>query len=157
MNLKEFLLESLQNTYIFEMAYDRKHLKKMVDGLFIQIIENWCLVKYCTLYDIHNTTKNHWKQELRVHCGKIYHSLLKGGNSQVKYNLISEIVLDKMELTTARKIKSITRTKFRVENLEQHDIIFNQCANDIPLLITLLSNKETDENTDKLFDYINSI
>ena len=34
---------------------------------------------------------------------KIYHSLLKGGNSQVKYNLISEIVLDKMELTTARK------------------------------------------------------
>ena len=65
MNLKEYLLESLQSTYIFEMAYDRKHLKKMVDGLFAQIIENWCLVRYCTLYDPNNTTKNHWKKELR--------------------------------------------------------------------------------------------
>lgn len=157
MNLKEYLLESLQSTYIFEMAYDRKHLKKIVDGLFAQIIENWCLVRYCTLYDPNNTTKNHWKKELRAHCGKIYQASLRGGNSQVKYNLISEIVIDNMELTTARKIKSVTRTKFRVENLEQRDDIFNQCAENVITLISLLSNKETDENTDKLFDYINNL
>ena len=130
----------------------------MVDGLFTQIIENWCPVRYCTLHDPTNTTKNHWKHELRTYCGKIYQASLKGGNSQVKYNLISEIVIDNMELTTARKIRSVTpRTKFKIKNFEQYDEIFNQCVENITTLIKLLSNKETDENTDKLFDYINNL
>ena len=69
----------------------------------------------------------------------------------------TEIVLDQMELTTASKIKSLTRVKFRTERIEQHDDIFDSCVENIPYLIELLSNKETDENTDKLFDYLNCI
>lgn len=43
-SIKEYILDAIQESYIFEMAYDRKEIKKRVEGLINQIIENWCLV-----------------------------------------------------------------------------------------------------------------
>ena len=39
-NIKEYILEKLQNTPIFEMAYSRKELKNSFDSILDQIIEN---------------------------------------------------------------------------------------------------------------------
>ena len=58
LNIKEYILEKLQNTLVFEMAYSRKELKTIFDDILDQIIENWCLVKYCLLYDVQNKNKN---------------------------------------------------------------------------------------------------
>ena len=66
-SIKEYILDAIQESYIFEIAYDRTEIKKRVEGLINQIIENWCLVKYCTLYDNENRNKYHWKQELKAH------------------------------------------------------------------------------------------
>ena len=106
-SIKEYILDVIQESYIFEMAYDRKELKKRVEALTNQIIENWCLIKYCTLYDNENRNKNHWKQELRAHLYNIYEMKIKGGNATAKYNLISEIIFDKREITTTNKISLI--------------------------------------------------
>ena len=38
--IKEYILEKLQNTLIFEMAYSRKELKNSFDDILDQIIEN---------------------------------------------------------------------------------------------------------------------
>ena len=116
-SIKEYILDVIQESYIFEMAYDRKELKKRVEALTNQIIENWCLIKYCTLYDNENRNKNHWKQELRAHLYNIYEMKIKGGNATAKYNLISEIIFDKREITTTNKISLIIRNKFRIENI----------------------------------------
>lgn len=43
-SIKEYILDVIQESYIFEMAYDRKEIKKRVEVLINQIIENWCLV-----------------------------------------------------------------------------------------------------------------
>ena len=43
-SIKEYILDAIQESYIFEMAYDRTEIKKRVEGLINQIIENWCLV-----------------------------------------------------------------------------------------------------------------
>ena len=43
-SIKEYILDAIQESYIFEMAYDRKEINKRVEGLINQIIENWCLV-----------------------------------------------------------------------------------------------------------------
>ena len=59
LNIKEYILEKLQNTLVFEMAYSRKELKTIFADILDQIIENWCLVKYCSLYDPTNINKNH--------------------------------------------------------------------------------------------------
>lgn len=38
--IKEYILEKLQNTLVFEMVYSRKELKNSFDGILDQIIEN---------------------------------------------------------------------------------------------------------------------
>ena len=156
-SIKEYLLNVIQESYIFEMAYDRKEIKKRVEGLINQIIENWCLVKYCSLYDNNNINKHHWKQELKAHLYNIYEMTLKGGNAKTKYNLISEIIYDKKEITTSSKISSIIRIKFRTENISIYKDICDLCIDNLKYIIELISNNENDDNTDKIYDYVEQL
>lgn len=156
-SIKEYILDAIQESYIFEMAYDRKEIKKRVEGLINQIIENWCLIKYCALYDNENRNKYHWKQELNAHLYNIYEMKLKGGNAKTKYNLISEIIYDKKEITTSSKISSIVRIKFRNENISIHNDICDLCIENLNYIIELISNDENDDNTDKIYDYVEQL
>ena len=149
-SIKEYILDAIQESYIFEMAYDRKEIKKRVEGLINQIIENWCLIKYCTLYDNENKNKYHWKQELMAHLYNIYEMKLKGGNAKTKNNLISEI-------TTSSKISSIIRIKFRNENIPIQKDICDLCIENLNYIIELVSNDENDDNTDKIYDYVEQL
>lgn len=156
-SIKEYILNVIQESYIFEMAYDRKEIKKRVEALTNQIIENWCLIKYCSLYDKTNTNKYHWKQELKTHLYNIYEMKIKGGNAKTKYNLISEIIYDKKEITTSSKISSIIRIKFRQENVIIHNDICDSCIENLNYIIELISNNENDDNTDKIYDYVEQL
>ena len=156
-SIKEYILNVIQESYIFEMAYDRKEIKKRVEGLINQIIENWCLIKYCSLYDNNNINKHHWKQELKAHLYNIYEMKLKGGNVKTKYNLISEIIYDKKEITTSSKISSIIRIKFRTENISIYNDICDLCIDNLNYIIELISNNENDDNTDKIYDYVEQL
>ena len=157
MKLIDYILEQLSETAIFEMAYDRKELKKRVEGILKQIIENWCLVRYCTLYDKDNINKNHWRKELQTHLFNIFEMNIKGGNYSSKYNLISEIVFDKREITTSNKVSLIIRNKFRNEGIAIKNEISEECLENLKVIIELISNKETPENSDNLFDYIENL
>lgn len=156
-SIKEYILDVIQESYIFEMAYNRKEIRKRVEALTNQIIENWCLIKYCSLYDKTNTNKNHWKQELRAHLYNIYEMKIKGGNAKTKYNLISEIIYDKKEITSSSKIASIIRIKFRNENIIIHNDICDLCIDNLNYIIELISNNENDDNTDKIYDYVEQL
>lgn len=156
-SIKEYILDVIQESYIFEMAYNRKEIRKRVEALTNQIIENWCLIKYCSLYDKTNTNKNHWKQELRAHLYNIYEMKTKGGNAKTKYNLISEIIYDKKEITSSSKIASIIRIKFRNENIIIHNDICDLCIDNLNYIIELISNNENDDNTDKIYDYVEQL
>lgn len=155
--LKEFLLESIQKTYIFEMAVSRKELKDKVDNLIYQIIEDWCLVKYCTLYDNININKNHWQKELRAHILNIYNRQLKGGDNSAKFKLIEDVIIDKLEITTANKINRIIKAKFRDENLNITSELCNCCIEELYTIMQLMSNKDNTENFEKIFDYVDNL
>lgn len=155
--IKEYILDVIQESYVFEMAYNRKEIKKRIEALINQIIENWCLIKYCSLYDKNNTNKYHWKQELKAHLYNIYEMKIKGGDVKTKYNLVSEIIYDKKEITTSSKISSIIRIKFRKENIIIHNDICNSCIENLNYIITLISNDENDDNTDKIYDYVEQL
>ena len=47
--LKEFLIETLQNSNIFEMARDRSEYMRTVDNLSNQIIENRFILRYSSI------------------------------------------------------------------------------------------------------------
>ena len=155
--LKEFLLESLQKSFIFEMALSRKELKDKVDALIYQIIENWCLINHCKLFDNHNININHWKKELRGHMINIFNKSLKGGNSQTKFKLIEETIVDKLEITTAEKISRLIKAKFKDENFTVSKDVCNNCIDELYIIMQMMSNTDTSQNLDTIIDYIDNL
>lgn len=82
---------------------------------------------------------------------------IKGGNAKTKYNLISKIIYDKKEITTSSKISSIIRIKFRKENIVIDNDICDLCIENLNNIIELISNNENDDNTDKIYDYVEQL
>ena len=81
--LKEAIIEVLnenRKTLLTEMAVKRGEYKTKIDNLIPQVLENWCLVHYCTLAgDIE--TKEHWANELRGHLITIARYSIKGNDT----------------------------------------------------------------------------
>ena len=50
-SLKEYLIRTLENTKLFEMAKKRSQLGDDIDNISITLFQHWCLVRYCVLYD----------------------------------------------------------------------------------------------------------
>jgi hypothetical protein len=64
---------------LYEYAVHRSDFVYRVSNLLPQIIENWCLIRFCTL-SRRTQTKEHWKDELRAHMLNIGGLDIKGNN-----------------------------------------------------------------------------
>lgn len=65
-SLYEYGLELMSRMPINEMAYERK---KLLDWMLFHvtlIYQNWCLVRYCSVFDPQNQNKKHWSAELQA-------------------------------------------------------------------------------------------
>ena len=51
---------------ITEMAVPLKKYKERVDGLRFHLVRNWCLCRYCQLFDTTNICFKHWINELEA-------------------------------------------------------------------------------------------
>lgn len=89
--LQEMLITALSSTKLFEMAMDRAEMKNKIDALLPQIIENWCLVKYCHLTNNKQDLVNHWSHELYVHILRVARFELKKSSTVVKLKLVKEL------------------------------------------------------------------
>ena len=156
-NIKEYILEKLQNTLVFEMAYSRKELKNSFDGILDQIIENWCLVKYCSLYDTKNINKNHWSNELTAHMYNILKRQLKNGSEDSKLQLLKYVAYEQKEYTTSVAIKKCIRLKFKKENIQITDTLCSACIEDLETILTLISKRDTEKNYENIDTYIENL
>ena len=156
-NIKEYILEKLQNTPIFEMAYSRKELKNSFDSILDQIIENWCLVKYCSLYDGQNINKKHWANELTAHMYNILKRQLKNGSEDAKLQLLKSVAYDHKEYTTASAIKKCIRLKFKKENIQITNELCSDCIEDLETILGLISRRDTEENYENIDTYIENL
>lgn len=59
-------MKSLNETIITEMAVPLKDYKQRVDGLRFCLVENWCLCKWCQLYNHECENFAHWVTELKI-------------------------------------------------------------------------------------------
>lgn len=155
--IKEYILEKLQNTLVFDMAYSRKELKNSFDDILDQIIENWCLVKYCLLYDTNNINKNHWTDELTAHMYNILKRQLKNGGEDAKLQLLKLVAYDQKEYTTAIAIKKCIRLKFKRENIQIADELCSACIEDLETILELSSKRDTEENYENIDTYIEKL
>lgn len=146
-NLSEFL----KNFYITEMAIKLGEFRNNSEGIINQIIENWCLVRWCDMYQDELTSKrlrNHWATELINHMLRINNIKLKGSR---KDKALHNLVIKTLEYNDWIEIAKVIRNKFNEEGLENYvTITSEECANNIKNICNILCSNE---NTIK--EYVN--
>ena len=80
---KKVIFESvyniLDNTLLLEYLVQRKDFVNLLWNLSDQIIENWCLVHYCTVVG-QSEYKKHWTDELKGYLKRISRTGIKSSN-----------------------------------------------------------------------------
>ena len=139
--IKEVINEKI---LISEMAIPLKDYRKKAEDLRFQLVENWCLCKYCQLYSHDNQNFAHWIVELKSIIQALKFVRLKGDASKEKalYNLY----VDRCDYKDAKMIHNIIFDKFTRENITSNEEINNVSVaftNGIDALIHNMADDET--------------
>lgn len=140
---KEFILDAIENTYIFEMAKSRSDLKRDIDDIAEPLFQHWCLVRYCALYDFGNKTKEHWIKEVRLYILKTRSVRTKGFD---KTRLLREWYITKLELSDRQQmLDEWFDDKFEEENIiisdEEKDRIIDDWTKQVDKLCDAMGGK----------------
>ena len=140
---KEFILDTIENTAVFEMAKSRSDLKRDIDGIAEPLFQHWCLVRYCALYDFGNKTKEHWIKEVRLYILKTRSVRTKGFD---KTRLLREWYITKLELSDRQQmLDEWFDDKFEEENIiisdEEKNRIIDDWTKQVDKLCDAMSGK----------------
>lgn len=142
------LLEYIEESKILEMSLNLSKFKDLLYNLSKQIVENWCLVKWCDTNPNELKSKrlrNHWATELKNYMCRISEEKLKSGR---KDKVIKNEWVNHLELNDKIVITNIIRNKFNKEGLEKYiNVISEECANSTNEICNVLSGNKEDIET----------
>ena len=133
------VLKENKDGILLEMALPRKTYKERIVNLIPQLLENWCLVRYCTIVG-NIPTKSHWQSELRGVILTISRLTMSGNDSvESRHKVLDEIWNDEdyyiphtLNMTIANKfitenisIKSEEYGNVLLDCIESKENIFN--------------------------------
>lgn len=124
------LSECLINSMINEMAYTKSQFEFKLDNLADQILQNWCLVKWCDDNPKEQKSvnpRNHWASELKGHMKTIINISLKSGR---KDKVIKNVLIDRLELNDSTQVARRIRDKFNKEELSKYINTISQACSD---------------------------
>ena len=144
--IEEMLDESVSETInriglITEMAVPLKKYKERVDGLRFQLVENWCLCRYCQLFDTENICFKHWINELEAVIENLKFLDIKDRISKEK--TLTGMLISDYDYNDSEMIKRIMAGKFKKEKITDLKKIESVCldfANSIGNIIDVISN-----------------
>ena len=158
--LNEIVKETIKNELnsfdlINEMAVPLKIYKKRVDGLRFQLVENWCLCKWCQLFNPQYENFTHWVTELKACINNLKFLDIKNGIDK-RRTLITMLVND-YDYNNSNMIERIVRSKFSKEHINdenQKAHICSEFADNINNLIDAISIDaiDSDEYIEKTFN-----
>lgn len=123
-----------------EMAVRLKDYKHRVDVLRFRMVENWCLAKWCQLFDPECENFQHWINELKACMDNLKYLDIKNGIDKRK-TLIKMLVKD-YDYDNVNMIERIIRGKFAKENItdiNQKITVCKEFADNITNLIDAIS------------------
>lgn len=139
------LSDCIKEFFITEMAIKLGEFRKKTEEIISQVIENWCLVKWCDDNPYEITSKklrNHWASELIGHMKSIVDIKLK---SSRKDKALKNLMIDTMELDDHNEISNVIRKKFSEEGLAKYvNKISFECADHIEEICNILSGTRED-------------
>lgn len=124
-----------------EMAIPLKLFIRDIEGLKFQIIQNWCLCKWCQMFDPGNENFNHWKEELAAHMLQLQNSKLKGKISKRKH--LERYFIEYYEYNDKDSVIGAIRDKFAKEKIVdqlQINAVAIEFANNINALIDVIAD-----------------
>jgi hypothetical protein len=153
--LFEIKEDNSEKEIINEMALSLKDYSNKLFNLRNQIIENWCLCRYCKLYDSENFNYNHWLIELRTSIQNI--KFLKIKNNIDKRKVVVKELIRNCDLDDSNVIYLTIQDKFDDEHINDDKIrlqIAEDFSNNIQSLIRVLSDDTYSFNSYKkdMFD-----
>ena len=153
----EYIVHAIENTYIVEMAYDRKKFKDLINSLGDQIIENWFLIRYSRISNTKNELINQSRKEL---IGDIYR-ICKTTFKMDRRKAIEEVLKGWKELNhnNENNIINYISRKFDEEHINIEDNIINEIVDDwleygLEDIIDILSDKTKYID---IVEYVNTI
>ncbi|MCF0210941.1 MAG: hypothetical protein HUK18_06510 [Bacteroidales bacterium] len=141
----DFLDESVDDVLkrmgvLNEMAVPLKGYRARVDGLRFQLVENWCLCKWCQIYHPKCGNFAYWKSELKACMENLKFLEIKGGID--KKNTLKRMLVDDYDYDDPSMIIMIIRTKFNREKIldnTQREHVASKFADNIHGLINAIS------------------
>lgn len=149
-DIKNCILEKLSNTYLFEMADSRQDYLAEIMAIRYQILDNWCLIKYCNLYDEENYNRLHWCSELYAHLDRLWRVSLKRGLNKLKTTEYGFI--DKAEFDDVDEIVVLLKRKWKVEKLpiDKLEYIAEEFTKALPRICKMVSDRHGED----IYDYV---
>lgn len=157
--LHEIIKETVKKEVSLLMEYSMPRAKYVenICNLFQQILENWMLVRYCTLVG-RTETKKHWKSELWTHLNNIATKKIKGKDSDdAKRSAINQ-ALDICDAFEAELNSHKVSPKFYSEGIlvdnETKLLIAKDFVNDIPNMVNCILSMHKGFDVDGYLDSI---
>ena len=132
---------------INEMAVPLKDYKQKVDGLRCCLVENWCLCKWCQLYNPECENFAHWVTELKACIDNLKFLDIKNGID--KRRTLTRMLVTDYDYNDANMIERIIRGKFVRENITNNTQKVQVCtefADNINELINAISMVSIDSD-----------
>ena len=143
--LKEIIDETVDDVLnrigmINEMAVPLKTYKARVDGLRFQLVENWCLCKWCQLFSPECGNFAHWINELKACINNLKFLDINSGIDK-RRTLIGMLIKD-YDYDETNMIVRIINDKFDIEKItdgSQRASVAADFADGIQSLIEVIS------------------
>lgn len=135
-----------------EMAMERKeYITFLKGGILKQLIQNWCLVRYCRIEPKFVTTcRNHWASELRAIAVDLSSYKLCKDNKQrdKKREATRKIIIDYFEYNDIDTVTRVIHPKFYDENIrsyEDEQFIAIQFIKELDVIIDMITKGAIDD------------
>ena len=135
-----------------EMAMERKeYITFLKGGILKQLVQNWCLVRYCRIEPKFVTTcRNHWASELRAIAVEISSYKLCKDNKQrdKKREATRKIIIDYFEYNDIDTVTRVIHPKFYDENIrsyEDEQFIAIQFIKELDVIIDMITKGAMDD------------
>lgn len=135
-----------------EMAMERKeYITFLKGGILKQLIQNWCLVRYCRIEPKFVTTcRNHWASELRAIAIELSsYKVCKDNKSRdKKREATRKIIIDYFEYNDIDTVTRVIHPKFYDENIrsyEDEQFIASQFIKELDVIIDMITKGAMDD------------
>ena len=129
--LREIINESVEDVLnrigiINETTVPLETYKTRVDGLRFQLVENWCLCKWCQLFNPESENFAHWTSELKACIDNLKFLDIKNGID--KRRTLTRMLVNDYDYNSANMIERIVRDKFVRENINDNNQKVRVCT-----------------------------